>query len=101
MHWRAVSVALGSVLSRSAGRRPCSVGKVIALAGRACPGQPTATKRAILVPEISGAGGEVPSVISLSSLSQVLGQVAFPAMLTHLTDEKTEDRRSRVPQHTY
>lgn len=29
------------------------------------PWQPTATKRAILVAEISGAGGEVPSVLSV------------------------------------
>lgn len=65
------------------------------------PWQPTATKRAILVAEISGAGGEVPSVLSLSSSSQVLWQLAFLIIVTHLTDENRGPEKPRIPQHTY
>lgn len=76
-HRRAVSVALGSMLSRSAGRQLCYVGNVIALAGRACRGQPTATKRAILVPEISGAGEKYPRSFLSVHLHKSLGSLPF------------------------
>lgn len=54
------------------------------------PWQPTATKRAILVAEISGAGGEVPSV---------LWQLAFLIILTN--HENRGPEKPRIPQHSY
>lgn len=76
------------------GKRGCTSSEEV-------PWQPAATKRAILVAESSGAGGEVPSVLSLSSSSQVLWQLAFLIILTHLTDENRGLEKPRIPQHSY